>query len=249
MSVEKVWPDCLSQAPMHPPVSILTPTYNRRRFLPQLMECIRAQTYPRERMEWVVIDDGVDCIRDVIEPYMKEFNIVYIRNEEKLTIGAKRNRLHAAARGKILVNMDDDDYYSPDRVSHAVQTLLSKKVDLVGSTRNYLYFCDDASIWQVGPYNANHGTFGTLAYTKTHAMKHPCDETVLWAEETSFLKNYTIPMGQLDPMKVMLVMCHSENTFNKNKLRETPSHVIQKTNLKLRGFIRKAEMRNFYASA
>jgi glycosyltransferase involved in cell wall biosynthesis len=243
------WPATLSKAPMFPPVSILTPTYNRRRFLPWLIECIRAQTYPRERMEWVVFDDGTDCVSDLLLPYKEELNLVYIRSETKLNVGAKRNRLHAVARGTILVNMDDDDYYAPERVAHAVQTLLAKKVELVGSSRNQLYFTDDASIWETGPFTANHATFGTMAYTKKYALGNPCDETVIFAEEISFTRNYKTPLAQLDPLKVMLVICHSENTFSKGKLRDSPSPVMRKTGLKLRSFIRKAEMRDFYSRA
>ena len=243
------WPSNLPKMPMYPPVSIVTPTYNRRRFLPWLMEHIRAQTYPQARMEWIVLDDGTDCVRDLLEPFAAEFNLVYIRCEEKLNIGEKRNRLHAAARGTILVNMDDDDYYAPERVSHAVQTLLGKKVELVGGTRNHLFFADDGSIWEAGPYSRNHATFGTMAYTKKYAKAHPCDPTVVFAEEVSFTENYKTPLAQLDPMKVMLVICHSENTFNKSKLRDTPSSAFRKTSLKLRAFMRKAEMRDFYSHA
>jgi glycosyltransferase involved in cell wall biosynthesis len=246
---ESAWPSTLPKNAMFPPVSILTPTYNRRKFLPWLMAHIRAQTYPRERMEWIVLDDGTDCVRDLVEPFAAECNLIYLRSESKLNIGEKRNRLHAAARGSILVNMDDDDYYPPERVAHAVQTLLAKKVELVGATRNHLFFTDDASIWEVGPYNANHGTFGTMAYTKKYAVSHPCDPTVVYAEEIGFTENYKTPLAQLDPMKVMLVMCHSENTFSKSKLRDSPSPMIRKTGLKLRTFIRKAEMREFYSHA
>jgi hypothetical protein len=38
------------------------------------------------------------------------------------------------------------------------------------------------------------------------------------AEEKAFLKNYTIPMVQLDPMKTILVFSHNHNTFDKKKL-------------------------------
>lgn len=243
------WPAGLSKSATHLPVSILTPTYNRRRFLPWLMECIRTQTYPRERIEWVVLDDGTDCVRDLLEPFTAEFNLIYIRCEEKLNIGEKRNRLHAAARGTILVNMDDDDYYPPERVAHAVHVLLGKKVELVGSTRNHLFYTDDGSVWETGPFTMNHATFGTMAYTKKYAVSHPCDPTVKYAEEISFTNNYKTPLAQLDPSKVMLVICHSENTFSKHKLRDTPSPIMRKTGLKLRNFIRKVEMREFYSHA
>ncbi len=165
-----------------------------------------------------------------------------------MNVGAKRNRLHAAARGEILVTMDDDDYYPPERVAHAVTSLRSHKgAQLAGASRNHLYFTDDGSIWAVGPYAPNHATFGTMAYTKEYAMKHPCDESKLNAEEVEFTRRYTEPLVQLNPLKVMLVLCHSENTFNKSDLRVGNSPFIRKTSMKLKDFVAKPEDRLFYA--
>ncbi len=244
----KAWPT-LPKSPTHPFVSILTPTYNRRRFIPRIISYILAQTYPRERMEWVVLDDGTDSVEDLITPYMSQLTIQYIRVTEKLNIGAKRNRLHAAARGEICVNMDDDDYYPPERVAHAVTSLRSHRgASLAGASRNHLYFTDDKSIWSVGPYGPNHATFGTMAYTRDYARRHPCDETKRHAEELEFTRRYTEPLVQLNPLKVMLVLCHTENTFSKNDLRQPDSPVIRKTSMKLRDFITKAEDRAFYAA-
>lgn len=200
-------------------------------------------------MEWVVLDDGTDPVEDLLTPYMSRLSIQYIRVPEKLNIGAKRNRLHAAARGEILVTMDDDDWYSPERVAHSVTTMRSRKATIVGSSCNHLYFEDDGSIWSVGPYGPNHATFGTMAYTKTYAMAHPCDEAKLNAEEVEFTRRYTEPLVQLNPRKVMLVICHTENTFSKNNLRVADSPFVKKTSLKLRDFIGRAEDRAFYAAA
>ena len=243
------WPGNLPISTEFPFVSILTPTYNRRKFLPWLMECIRQQTYPKERMEWLVFDDGSDPILDLLQPHMKSMNIRYFSSEEKCNIGVKRNKLHAEARGEILVVMDDDDYYPPQRVAHAVKKLLVTKLDLVGSSRNQLFFSDDASIWEVGPYGKYHATFGTMAFRKKLVLQTKCDEFVTFAEEVSFTKKYTIPLAQLDPTKTMRVMCHRENTFNKNTLRNENSPVVRKTNLKLHTFVKSKEQREFYSNA
>lgn len=200
-------------------------------------------------MEWVILDDGTDPIEDLIIPYKSKLAIQYIRVPEKLNVGAKRNRLHAAARGEILVTMDDDDYYPPERVAHAVTTLRGHKgARLAGASRNHLYFTDDGSIWAVGPYGPNHATFGTMAYTKEYAMAHPCDETKLNAEEVEFTREYKEPLVQLNPMKVMLVLCHAENTFNKSQLRAVETPFVKKTGLKLRNFVGTAEDRAFYTA-
>jgi len=95
-------------------VSVITPTYNRRRFIPYLIQCYDAQTYKKENMEWIILDDGQDKVEDLITEAAKKIpNIRYIPLDEKLTIGEKRNRLNDEAKGSIIVAMDDDDYYPP----------------------------------------------------------------------------------------------------------------------------------------
>lgn len=243
------WPNNLPKSSEFPTVSIITPTYNRRKFLPWLIRSIQGQTYPAERIEWLVYDDGEDKIYDILEPHIAKMNIRYFRSETKLKIGAKRNRMHKEAKGEILVVMDDDDYYPSCRVSHAVTRLKQCKTELVGSSRNHLFFTDDKSIWEVGPYGPNHATFGTFAFLKTLVEKTSCDETVAFAEEMSFTKKYSIPLGQLDPMKTMLVLCHSGNTFNKHSLRTNPSPSVRKTNIKLVTILKDKVMRDFYSTA
>ena len=50
-----------------PFVSVCTPTYNRRHFIPFLIQCYNNQTYPRELMEWIVVDDGTDPVGDLFK--------------------------------------------------------------------------------------------------------------------------------------------------------------------------------------
>ena len=51
---------------------------------------------------------------------------------------------------------------------------------------------------------------------------------------------------QLNPMKVMLVMSHSDNTFDKTQLRHKENPLIKKTALKLKDFIVDKELREFF---
>jgi hypothetical protein len=58
-------------------------------------------------------------------------------------------------------------------------------------------------------------------------------------------------MIQLDPMKVMLVISHSENTFNKKRFLDEANinpHV-KKTNFKIKDFIKDKKLREFYSTA
>ena len=50
-----------------PFVSVCTPTYNRRKFIPYLIKSFQEQTYPKQLMEWIVIDDGEDSVEDLFK--------------------------------------------------------------------------------------------------------------------------------------------------------------------------------------
>ena len=234
-------------------VSVITPTYNRRRFIPYLIKCYESQNYKKESMEWIILDDGQDKVKDLFDAAAKRIpNIRYIPLDEKLTIGEKRNRLNDEAIGSIIVAMDDDDYYPPERVNHVVMRFANnKEVQLAGSSEVYMYYSDVKEIYKLGPYNPNHATNGTMAWRKSYSNSHRYDDTVTHAEEQSFLEGYKHKMIQLDPLKVMLVMSHSENTFDKKKMREDvgKNPFITKTSYKIKDFIKDSEMRAFFANA
>lgn len=235
-----------------PFVTVVTPTYNRRRFIPYVIEMYGEQTYRKDRMEWVILDDGQDKVNDLFEEASKKYpNIRYYSLPEKLTIGAKRNMLNDLATGEIIIAMDDDDYYPPERVAHVIMKFKNApKVELAGSSEIYMYYTDNKTIYKLGPYNPNHATNGTMAWRSTYAKQHRYDETVTHAEEKSYLEEYKHPMIQLDPMKVMLVMSHSENTFDKKKLRDDTSNpFIKKTSMKIKDFIKNAKLRGFFSNA
>jgi glycosyltransferase involved in cell wall biosynthesis len=205
-----------------PFVSICTPTFNRRPFIPIMFECFKNQNYPKDKMEWIIVDDGTDKIEDLIKsadiPQIKYFAL-----NEKMTLGKKRNFMHEKTKGSIIVYMDDDDYYPPDRVSHAVERLIQNPDALcAGSSELYIYFKDLRKMYQCGPYGPNHATAGTFAFRRELLSKTRYEDGAALAEEKAFLKNYTIPFVQLDPLKSILVFSHNHNTFDKKKLLENP---------------------------
>jgi len=204
-----------------PFVSVCTPTFNRRPFIPMIVQCFLNQTYPRERMEWIIIDDGTDKIGDILKTYNIP-QIKYIELPKKITLGEKRNMLHKHASGSFIVYMDDDDYYPPERVSHAIESLLANPNAMVaGSSEMYIYFKHINKMYQSGPFGPNHATAATFAFRAELLKDTQYDNHASMAEEKVFLKNYTVPMVQLDPMKSILVFSHDQNSFDKRKLLET----------------------------
>ncbi len=230
-----------------PFVSICTPTYNRRKFIPQLIKCFQNQNYPKELMEWIVVDDGEDSVEDLFKGVEC---VKYFREETKMKLGRKRNYMHEKTRGEIIIYMDDDDYYPPDRVNHAVNRLRAVPRALAaGSSIVYIYFNDLDKIYQFGPYGPMHATAGTFAFKRELLKQTRYDDNAEIAEEKAFLKNYTVPLVQLDPMKAILVFAHQFNTFDKRRLLINPHpNFVRETKLKPKLFIRDREMREFYTT-
>jgi glycosyltransferase involved in cell wall biosynthesis len=231
-----------------PRVSICTPTFNRRPFFKGIIKSVLMQDYPKELIEWVIVDDGTDPIEDLVKdiPFVKYFKV------DKMRLGKKRNYMHDVCSfkedGAILVYMDDDDYYPTDRISHAVDKLTHSTALCAGSSEIYIWFNTLNKMYRFGPYGPNHSTAGTFAFKRELLKQTRYEDDALLAEEKYFLKNYTIPFVQLNPTKSILVFSHEQNTFDKRRLIDPNNKYCNESNLKVSNFIKSEEMRNFYVS-
>ena len=128
-----------------PNVSVLIPTYNRRNFLGLCLDNIMKQSYPKNKLEIVIIDDGEEKliideikIRKLLFPIKLKY--IKINYKNKLKIGEKRNYLVQYATYDHLINMDDDDIYLNNYILKSILYLLMKNVGLVGSNQMVFYF-------------------------------------------------------------------------------------------------------------
>jgi glycosyltransferase involved in cell wall biosynthesis len=227
-----------------PFVSVCTPTFNRRPFISIIIKCFENQTYPIDKMEWIIIDDGTDKIEDLVAhlPYVK-----YFKYDEKMTLGKKRNILNEKAKGDIIVYMDDDDYYPPDRVKHAVECLNNSKALCAGSSAMFIYFKHINKMYQFGPYGPNHSTAATFAFKRELLEQTKFDEEASVAEEKYFLKGYTIPFVQLESKKSILVFSHNHNSFDKKELlKNIPNPTTHETLLQPKDFVKEDDILKFF---
>lgn len=228
-----------------PFISICTPTFNRRPFITTLIKCVDSQTYPKEKMEWIIVDDGTDKIEDLVSNHPL---VSYFKYDKKMSLGKKRNIMHKKTRGSIIVYMDDDDYYPPERVSHAVEMLMKHPSALcAGSSEMYIFFKDTNQMVQFGPYGPNHATAGTFAFRKEMLNDHQYNNDAYLAEEREFLKGYTVPFVQLDSMKTILVFSHRHNTFDKRILLKDPfSNFMRLSKKTVHDFIKDESIVDFF---
>ncbi len=102
-------------------------------------------------------------------------------------------------------------------------------------------------MYQFGPYGPNHATAGTFAFKKELLENTKYDNTACLAEEKQFLKEYTVPFVQLNPLKTILVFSHVHNTFDKKTLLDNrhPQYVkdSEKT---VDDFVKESDLKDFY---
>lgn len=198
---------------MHPFVSVLCPTRDRRTFLPAMLAVYDRFEWPKDRRELIVVDDGRDNVADV---FAGREDVRYEHLGVRVALGSKRNRLAELATAEIHVNLDDDDWSPPDRIARAV-ALLTDNVDVVG--RSDLAFWDGATDTvrvqpRVGP---KHVTAGSMAYRAGWWRAHrwmPDPHT----EERQFLANFTARVVQPDgpSWRWLLAIGHGGNLLPKS---------------------------------
>ena len=203
-----------------PTVTICTLTHNREKHIKRLQKCVEAQDYPLEKIEWLILDDSNEYNHNLTLTSATDIKIKYQRIKQKLKLGKKRNLAHKLCSHDYIVYMDDDDFYHPQRVRHAIERLIQEGKEIAGSTSLLIYFIHDKTLWLSGPFGANHATAGTFAMTRRFAQNHFYDNDSECNEEKEFLNNYSIPLAQLKAEKTMICISHESNTFDKKKMIE-----------------------------
>lgn len=109
---------------MEPLVSIVTPCYNAEKFIKDTLDSVIAQTY--QNWELFIIDDGSkDQSESIIQPYLKDHRITYLRNPENSGVAFTRNVGIDKAKGKYLAFVDSDDIWDSSKLKEQVTLLES----------------------------------------------------------------------------------------------------------------------------
>ncbi len=109
-----------------PKVTIVTPSFNQARFLPQTLESVRRQDYPD--IEHIVVDGGST---DGSVEILRQAPRIHWRSEPDRGQVDAINKGLAMASGEILAWLNSDDTLNPDAVSAAVAALEKTGADLV----------------------------------------------------------------------------------------------------------------------
>ncbi len=129
-----------------PLVSCIMPTFNRRPFLPLAIENFRRQDHPAK--ELIIVDDGSDPVEDLVRGLD---GVRYLRLQRRATIGGKRNLAWREARGAIIAQWDDDDWYGPSRLTRQIAPIVAGEADMSGLVSRWVLELPGGEFWSVEP--------------------------------------------------------------------------------------------------
>ena len=107
-------------------VSVIIPILNRKRYLPQLVESLNAQTLSKDQYEVIVVDN---CSSDGSDELMREFartspfRLVYHRNNANLGVSKSRNIGARMAMAPLLAFTDSDCIPSPQWLEEGIRAM------------------------------------------------------------------------------------------------------------------------------
>jgi hypothetical protein len=117
----------------YPKVSVITPTYNRMRFLPECIDSVLAQNWPN--FEYIISDDGsTDGTREYIKFLNKSLKnkIKYFWRKNQGATSAI-NFAIKKSKGEFICIMDSDDIMLPESIRSRAEFLVRNR------EANYVY--------------------------------------------------------------------------------------------------------------
>ena len=203
-----------------PCISIVTLTYNRQEFIPLAKYSYLIQSYPAEKLEWVIVNDG----ESIEEQLIGIPNVNYIQLDKKLNISEKRNIGVLNSMYSFICMMDDDDIYPNNSILTRISLLLkSPKKECTFCTTIPCYDIEKkVSFMNVPPITlemSERVSEATLCFSKKFWEERGfCDEI---AEGDKFIRGREQMCREISPQEVIVSLVHQKNISSRKSLGET----------------------------
>jgi len=199
-----------------PDVSIVCVTRNRRLFMPVLKYSYMIQSYPENKMELIIVDDGDDPIEDTLFGVP---NVVYVRLDKPTTIGEKRNIGISKAMFNVIAFMDDDDVYPNNSVLERVAMMMkfpSKECAFCTVIPCYeiTKYCSFMNAPPIQLPMSQRVSEATLVFSKKFWEDKKFDDIQI-AEGDTFIHGREHMCRELSPQEVIVSLVHSKNTSSR----------------------------------
>mgnify|MGYP003140546829 CR=1 FL=1 len=211
-----------------PRLSVLTPLYNRNKWLPVMMMNITSFDYDKNKLEWFILDskDGDEDVRLFENDIMKEniqkiispIKLKYVYINRKMTIAEKRTYLSKHMSHNWFANMDSDDIYFDQYLKYSVDLCRKNKVGLCGSPQMifiwpHLEYKISAIECSAKRQMHEATMVGTKKYLTSMNYYTKNDEK---GEGSSLIDGNEKNVMKSECKECMMCVCHNRNTCNKD---------------------------------
>jgi len=223
-----------------PLISILTPIFNRTKWVPLMLYNLENLDYPKDKLEWCILDthDNKSVHWDKLFKSQKEiedaenkigFKINYQINDNSYTIGDKRNKLVKQSSYKICGNMDSDDAMLPSWLKHSIEVMRSdKKCTLVGTPEmTFCYPLLDFKITAISCKDIKMLHEGAMVFTKKHHRAMNGFGKASSNEGFGLIENNENKCLRTEADKCIICICHDNNTICKDRFKDKSNENVR----------------------
>ena len=211
-----------------PNLSIITPCYKRRHFLPLMMCNLMCFDYPKEKLTWVLYQDGEEDMfeneehKKLVEQRLHPIKLIYYYDpKNRKTIGEKRNYcIKKLNVNKFVAMMDSDDIYMPTYPRYAISVLKKNKMGIVGSQS--MLFSYPFHNYKMSAISCQHKRQiheGCSVLSVRHFRQTGGFQKTSQGEGTGLLDYVEYRAKDLDITLCMVCIDHGENTISKEMFR------------------------------
>lgn len=211
-----------------PPISIVTLTYNRRNFIDLACLNLLLTDYPRDKIEWIVVEDSDDQDKASSDKILgfaaknPDIQVSYVPLIERTTVGEKRNKGVERAMHDIILFMDDDDVYPATSFRRRVAWLTrgspfsgtDAKPQATVTTMLAMYdLRTGQSAVNVPPFNLPLGqrvSEATLTFYKSFWSARPFPKENI-AEGEGWLVGRESAVLEMPPQQIIVALSHGTN--------------------------------------
>jgi len=210
-----------------PRISIVTLVYNRRRFFDLAKHNMILSDYPKDKIQWVIVDDSDDVneqCSDKINQTQDQFtdmDIRYVPLLKKTPVSQKRNIGVENCSNDIVLFMDDDDHYPETSFRRRVAWLTkhnSKPKAVVCTTIACYDLIKGVSAVNVPPMDIPLGqriSEATLTFYKSWYQSQKLESNIQVGEGETLIRGREHEVLEIPPQQIIVAFSHNKNTSSR----------------------------------
>lgn len=210
-----------------PNISIVTLMYNRRKFFDLACHNIMISDYPKDKIEWIIVEDSDDPNEDSSDKIIstaqesEPMKIVYVPLRKKTIVSDKRNIGVEKATNDIILFMDDDDHYPITSFRRRVAWLTLHKMKPKATVCTTIACYDlktGVSAVNTPPLNLPLGqriSEATLTFYKSWFIEKKFDNDIQIGEGESLVQGRETEVLEIPPQQIIVAFSHGNNTSSR----------------------------------